>query len=87
MIRNVVMRNVNIDGVQRYAGVIAGLPEAPLDGLVLENVHLKNVKKGGWECKKFKECNWKGGGCAYGSVRDVTPAVPDGCVLPPRGAG
>ena len=87
VIRNVVMRNVNIDGVHRYAGVIAGLPEAPIDGLVLENIHLKNVKKGGWECKKFKECNWQGGGCAYGTVRDVTPGIPDGCVLPSRTGG
>ena len=30
VIRNVVMRNVNIDGIQRHAGVIAGLPEAPI---------------------------------------------------------
>jgi polygalacturonase len=83
IIRNVVMRNVNIDGVQRVGGVIAGLPEAPIEGLVLENIHLKNVRKGGWECRKFKECTWKGGGCAYGTVTDVTPALPDGCVLPP----
>lgn len=86
VIRNVAMRNVNIDGVQRYAGVIAGLPEAPIQGLTLENIHLKNVRKGGWECKKFKECTWPGGGCAYGAVRDVTPAVPADCVTPQRAA-
>lgn len=30
-IKNIVVRNVNIDGVQRYAGVIAGLPERPIE--------------------------------------------------------
>ena len=43
---------------------------------MLENIHLKDVKKKGWECHKFKECNWKGGGCAYGTAGPGSHRLP-----------
>jgi polygalacturonase len=80
IVKNINFKNVHIEGIKRYAGVIAGLPEMAVSNLVIENVHLTNVHKG-WNCHKFKECNWPGGGCSYGKVSDVKPELPDGCVL------
>jgi len=81
VVKNIFFKNVHIEGIKRYAGVIAGLPELPVENLVINNVHLTNVHKG-WNCHKFSECNWAGGGCTYGPlVTDVNPAIPDNCIL------
>jgi hypothetical protein len=38
--RNIVIRNVTATATEE-AGLIVGLPESPVDGVLLENVHIK----------------------------------------------
>lgn len=85
-IRNVMIRDVQISTVTRDAFVIAGLPEMPITGLVLEDIHIEGASAA-WNCHRYDQCTWPGGGCAMGVVRDVFPPPPFGCVLSVRRPG
>ena len=82
VIKDVTVRNVAIKGIAREGFLIAGLPESPIANLRLENVHLDGIHGDAWECHKFKQCSYPGGGCAIvSSLVDVTPPPPKHCLL------
>lgn len=85
IIRNIIIRDVQISTVTRDAFVIAGLPEMPITGLVLEDIHIEGASMA-WNCHRYEQCTWPGGGCAMGLVKDVFPPPPVGCVLTVRAA-
>lgn len=43
VIRNIVIRDVQISTVARDAFLVAGLPEMPITGLVLEDIHIEGA--------------------------------------------
>ena len=68
----------------RTAFIVAGLPESPVRALQLSNITVARFPGGkGWDCERFKACDWNGGGCALGEARNVKPPPPANCL---RGA-
>ena len=80
VVRNVNVTNVHFTNVHREGFIIGGLPESPFQNLLFENVTLSNVKQDKWRCTKYKQCTWKGGGCALGRAVNVSPAPAAGCL-------
>jgi len=70
VIQDVTVRNLRLEGALERAGKLSVIPESPLRGLRLENIKVSNYEKG-WSCK----------GEIYGSAKDLSPPLPDGCLV------
>ena len=88
VVKDIVVRDVQLKGIHREGFIIAGLPESPFANLVFENVHLSGIDGDNWKCNKFKQCSYPGDGCAtVASIVNVSPPPPKNCLLsaPPEG--
>jgi hypothetical protein len=45
-VRNIVVRNMEVYGVTRNAGIIEGLPESPFEGITFANITIQGADKG-----------------------------------------